>query len=93
MGREYLADLKVFVIVARERNFSRAAALMGLSRSSLSHAMSALEARLGVRLLTRTTRSVSFPGYHLHCASSRQMPPALALIVETLCAEGNRSAS
>ena len=45
--------------VARERSFTRAAAQMGLSRSALSHAMHALEARLGVRLLTRTTRSVS----------------------------------
>ena len=44
---------------ARERSFTRAAAQMGLSRSALSHAMHALEARLGVRLLTRTTRSVS----------------------------------
>lgn len=45
--------------VARERSFTRAAAQLGVSRSALSHAMLALEARLGVRLLTRTTRSVS----------------------------------
>ena len=59
MAKENLNDLQAFVVVARERSFTRAAAQMGLSRSALSHAMLALEARLGVRLLTRTTRSVS----------------------------------
>jgi DNA-binding transcriptional LysR family regulator len=59
MPKENLNDLQAFVVVARERSFTRAAAQMGLSRSALSHAMLALEARLGVRLLTRTTRSVS----------------------------------
>jgi DNA-binding transcriptional LysR family regulator len=59
MAKENLNDLQAFVVVARERSFTRAAAQMGMSRSALSHAMLALEARLGVRLLTRTTRSVS----------------------------------
>lgn len=59
MAKENLNDLQAFVAVARERSFTRAAARLGLSRSALSHAMLALEARLGVRLLTRTTRSVS----------------------------------
>ncbi len=59
MAKENLNDLQAFVAVARERSFTRAAAQLGLSRSALSHAMLALEARLGVRLLTRTTRSVS----------------------------------
>lgn len=59
MARENLNDLQAFAVVARERSFTRAAAQLGLSRSALSHAMLALEARLGVRLLTRTTRSVS----------------------------------
>lgn len=59
MIKENLNDLRAFVVVARERSFTRAAAQLGLSRSALSHAMLALEARLGVRLLTRTTRSVS----------------------------------
>lgn len=59
MIRENLADLQAFVAVAQARSFTRAAAQLGLSRSALSHAMSALEARLGIRLLTRTTRSVS----------------------------------
>lgn len=59
MSRENLADLQLFVAVAEARSFTRAAAQLGLSRSALSHAMSTLEARLGVRLLARTTRSVS----------------------------------
>lgn len=59
MPKENLNDLQAFVVVARERSFTRAAAQLGLSRSALSHAMRALETRLGVRLLTRTTRSVS----------------------------------
>ncbi|MEF3064431.1 LysR family transcriptional regulator [Pandoraea apista] len=59
MQRENLNDLQAFVTVARERSFTRAAAQLGISRSALSHAMLALDARLGVRLLTRTTRSVS----------------------------------
>ncbi|CAH2903896.1 MAG: Transcriptional regulator, LysR family [uncultured Paraburkholderia sp.] len=59
MPKENLSELQAFIAVARERSFTRAAAQLGLSRSALSHAMLALEARLGVRLLTRTTRSVS----------------------------------
>ncbi|HAP27826.1 MAG TPA: LysR family transcriptional regulator [Achromobacter sp.] len=59
MPKENLNDLYAFVAVAQTRSFTRAAAQLGLSRSALSHAMLALEARLGVRLLTRTTRSVS----------------------------------
>ena len=59
MANENLNDLQAFVAVARERSFTRAAAQLGVSRSALSHAMLGLEARLGVRLLTRTTRSVS----------------------------------
>jgi DNA-binding transcriptional LysR family regulator len=52
-------DLLAFVTVAREGSFTRAAALMGVSQSALSHTIRGLEARLGIRLLTRTTRSVS----------------------------------
>jgi len=59
MSKNNLNDLKAFVVVARERSFTRAAAQLGVSRSALSHAMLGLESRLGVRLLTRTTRSVS----------------------------------
>ncbi len=59
MARENFNDLQVFVIVARERSFTRAAAQLGVSQSALSHTVRGLEERLGVRLLTRTTRSVS----------------------------------
>src|SRR5450830_150594 len=59
MKTENWNDLQAFVVVARERSFTRAAAQLGISRSALSHAMLGLEARLGIRLLTRTTRSVS----------------------------------
>lgn len=52
-------DLLAFLAVARERSFTRAAAQLGVSPSALSHTMRNLEARLGVRLLTRTTRNVS----------------------------------
>lgn len=58
MNRTRLADLQAFVLVAQTRSFTRAAAQLDVSRSALSHAISGLEARLGVRLLTRTTRSV-----------------------------------
>jgi DNA-binding transcriptional LysR family regulator len=53
------SDLLAFLAVARERSFTRAAAQLGLSQSALSHAIKGLEERLGIRLLTRTTRSVS----------------------------------
>jgi DNA-binding transcriptional LysR family regulator len=59
MKRENINDLQAFLVVARERSFTRAAAQIGVSQSALSHAIRGLEARLGVRLLTRTTRSVS----------------------------------
>ncbi|MFH8136309.1 LysR family transcriptional regulator [Pantoea osteomyelitidis] len=59
MARENLNDLVAFVTVAREQSFTRAAAQLGVSQSALSHSIRGLESRLGVRLLTRTTRSVS----------------------------------
>jgi DNA-binding transcriptional LysR family regulator len=59
MQRGGLDDLMAFVAVARERSFTRAAAKLGLSQSALSQTVRQLEGRLGVRLLTRTTRSVS----------------------------------
>ncbi|QIQ22180.1 LysR family transcriptional regulator [Zophobihabitans entericus] len=52
-------SLFTFIIVARERNFTRAAAQLGVSQSALSHSIRRLEEKLGVRLLTRTTRGVS----------------------------------
>jgi DNA-binding transcriptional LysR family regulator len=59
MLRETVSDLLAFLAVARERSFTKAAAKLGVSQSALSHTLRALESRLGVRLLTRTTRSVS----------------------------------
>ena len=59
MPRENYSDLIALVAVAQERNFTRAAAKLGVAQSTLSHTVRQLEARLGVRLLTRTTRSVS----------------------------------
>jgi len=59
MQREDLIDLNAFMTVAEEQNFMRAAAKLGTSQSALSHTVRRLEARLGVRLLTRTTRRVA----------------------------------
>lgn len=59
MAREAIADLVAFIAVARERSFTRAAAQLDVSPSALSHTIRRLEERLGVRLLTRTTRNVA----------------------------------
>jgi DNA-binding transcriptional LysR family regulator len=59
MARDNIIDILVFFEVARQRSFTRAAIKLGMSQSSLSHIIRDLEARLGVRLLNRTTRSVS----------------------------------
>lgn len=59
MLRNNISDLMAFVAVARQRSFTKAAAQLGVSQSALSHTMRLLEARLGVRLLARTTRAVS----------------------------------
>ncbi|MCG3099008.1 LysR family transcriptional regulator [Enterobacter sp. DRP3] len=59
MLKDNFNDLLSFIVVARERSFTRAAAQLGVSQSALSHAMRNLETRLDVRLLTRTTRSVA----------------------------------
>lgn len=59
MQREQLAELAALVVVAQERSFTRAAAKLGITQSSLSHAIRRLESNLGVRLLARTTRSVA----------------------------------
>ena len=52
-------DLQAFLAVVRERSFTRAAAKLGVSQSALSHTLRRLETKLGIRLLTRTTRSLS----------------------------------
>lgn len=59
MRRDEMKDLLWFFEVAKERSFTRAAAHLGTSQSTLSHTIRRLEARMGLRLLTRTTRSVA----------------------------------
>jgi len=59
MRRQDFGELNAFVVVAQERNFTRAAAKLATSQSTLSQTIRRLEARLGLRLLTRTTRSVA----------------------------------
>lgn len=59
MRRENVNDYLAFIAVAREQSFTKAAAQLGVSQSALSYTVRTLEARLGLRLLTRTTRSVS----------------------------------
>jgi DNA-binding transcriptional LysR family regulator len=59
MARDNFSDLTAFLAVARERSFTRAAAQLGVSQPALSFTIRTLEARLGLRLLTRTTRSVA----------------------------------
>ncbi|SFB28724.1 DNA-binding transcriptional regulator, LysR family [Collimonas sp. OK607] len=59
MARDNIIDILIFFEVARQRSFTRAAIKLGMSQSTLSHIVRDLEARLGVRLLNRTTRSVS----------------------------------
>ena len=84
MRRGDLDDLAAFAAVASARSFTRAAATLGLSPSALSHAMKTLEARLGVRLLARTTRSVAptRAGEQL----LRSLDPALAEVARGLAA-------
>lgn len=86
MRRDELNDLAAFAAVAEARSFVRAASQLGLSPSALSHAMTALETRLGVRLLARTTRSVraTEAGERL----LRTVQPALADIKAELAALG-----
>ncbi len=59
MMRNNWNDLQAFVLVARAGSFTKAAAQLGISQSALSHTIRAMEQRLGIRLLTRTTRSVA----------------------------------
>ena len=59
MAKQYFNDLLWFLAVARERSFTKAAAKLGIAQSTLSHAIKKLESQMGLRLLTRTTRSVA----------------------------------
>ena len=81
MCKETFGDLLAFVAVAQDRSFTKAAAKLGVSRSALSHTLRALEARLGLRLLTRTTRSV------LPTAAGERLLEAVAHRVEEIEAE------
>ena len=82
MRREELVDLNAFATVADERSFTRAAAKLGTSQSALSHTINRLEERVGVRLLTRTTRNVAptEAGERM----LRALGPALDTIAEAL---------
>lgn len=86
MGDPTLNDLAAFLAVARERSFTRAAAKLGVSQSALSHTVRGLEDRLGLRLLTRTTRSVATTeaGEHL----LRSIGPRIDGINQDLAALG-----
>jgi DNA-binding transcriptional LysR family regulator len=81
MPRDRLNDLTAFLAVARERSFTRAAAQLGVSPSALSHSLRGLEERLGVRLLTRTTRSVA------PTEAGERLAQALAPALDTIEAE------
>ncbi len=59
MPRDTINDLQAFLTVAREQSFTKAATKLGVSQSALSHTVRGLEAQIGIRLLTRTTRSVA----------------------------------
>lgn len=69
-GRSDLADFNYFLAIARHRSFRRAGLELGISASALSHSIKGLEARLGIRLLNRTNRSVTLTaaGEQLQCA-------------------------
>ena len=82
--RSELSELAAFAAVARARSFTRAAAELGVSPSALSHALRALEGRMGVRLLARTTRSVGLTGAGERLLAS--VAPALEQIAEGVAA-------
>lgn len=84
MKRNDLTDLAVFAVVAEEKSFTRAAGRLGMAQSAVSHAMRQLEQRLGIRLLSRTTRSVATTeaGQRL----LRTLAPALRSIDDELAA-------
>jgi DNA-binding transcriptional LysR family regulator len=84
MNRDDLMDLNAFAMAADERNFTRAATRLGISQSALSHAIRRLETRLGIRLLTRTTRNVSLTEAGARLLS--RLAPALTSIEEGLSA-------
>src|SRR3981189_3570571 len=87
MQRGNLNDLLAFLAVGQERSFTKAAAKLGVSQSALSHTLRGLEERLGLRLLTRTTRSVSptqagAPLLHTIGPRFEEIEPELAALSE-----------
>ena len=86
-----LAELTAVLAVARQRNFRAAAGDLGMSRSAVSHAVSALERRIGVRLFNRTTRSVSLTAAGEQFVAS--VSPALKEIEDALTAATSRQAT
>ena len=74
LGRSDLADFTYFLAVARHRSFRRASLELDISASALSHAIRALETRIGIRLLNRTNRSVTLTaaGEELQAARRRE---------------------
>lgn len=78
MLKENFNELQIFLVVARERSFTKAAGKLGVSQSALSHAMKALEERLNIRLLTRTTCSVA------PTEAGRESLPALNRVLTSL---------
>ncbi|MBE2967018.1 LysR family transcriptional regulator [Burkholderia cepacia] len=85
INRSDMADLIYFLAIARQRSFSRAAIELGVSASTLSHALKGLEGRLGVRLLNRTTKSVTLTAAGDALAASIGMPfEAIDTALETL---------
>lgn len=85
--RNELGELAAFAIVAKERSFTRAGARLGLSQSAVSHMMRTLEAKLGLQLLARTTRSVSPTAAGV--ALLDDLAPALERIEQSLAAARN----
>src|ERR1700756_5996979 len=91
MDRGNLANLTAFVAIADQRSFRAAASRLGVTPSALSHSMRQLEGRLGVRLLNRTTRSVSVTDAGLRLLD--QLRPAIdqiAVALENLNRERQR---
>ncbi|BCQ45686.1 hypothetical protein ERHA55_32130 [Erwinia rhapontici] len=84
MLKENFNELQLFLVVARERSFTKAAGKLGVSQSALSHAIKALENRLNIRLLTRTTRSVALQ------RPVRELLPALNRVLPILSRNLNR---
>jgi DNA-binding transcriptional LysR family regulator len=84
MSGENFRDIHALLVITRERSFTRAAAELGVSQSALSHTIKGLEQRLGLRLLTRTTRSVSLTeaGERL----SQAVAPRFDIIAQELAA-------